>query len=386
MSYSTPTDGTIFRRRNASEGRRLLCSTDPRGQMIRTVNPNGSEQRVIYGAPDALDDPERFQPKPWEVYTYDENDNAGRTHGGDSKAYHHHWNTPSSAVVDALGRTVETVERNGSNPDTDWYRTRSTYDIRGNLLTVRDALGREAFRYTYDLTPSSGEEEDEEGAQVLRIEQLDAGVRRMVFDAVGNERERRDSKGAVILQDYDQLDRPRYLWARDGTNEPVTLRERLFYGDGGDVSQLSAAERQARQAQNLLGELHEHYDEAGRQIFGPYDFKGNLRQKQRQVISDATILQAQVFRVDWQPPAGQTLAQYANGILEARVYETDMAYDGLNRITAMTYPEDTNGQRQVLKPSYNRAGALERVSLDGQPYVEADCLQRQGPADPDCLR
>jgi RHS repeat-associated protein len=368
--YGVPTD--------RQRGQKATLFYDPRGQMIRTVNPNGSEQRVTYGVPEALDDPERFQPTPWEVYTYDENDNAGRTHPGPSRGYNHHWNTPASAVVDALGRMVATVERNGANPATDWYRTTSTYDIRGNLLTVRDALGREAFRYTYDLTPSSGEEDEEEGAQVWRIWQLDAGVRRMVFDAVGNERERRDSKGAVILQDYDRLDRPQSLWARDGENEAVTLRERLIYGDGGDVSQLSPAERQARQAQNLLGELQQHYDEAGRQTFGPYDFKGNLRQKQRQVLSDATILQAPIFRVDWQPPAGQTLAQHANGMLEARVYETAMAYDGLNRVTTMTYPEDTNGQRQVLTPRYNRAGALERVSLNGQPYVDQIAYNAKG--------
>ncbi|MGK7905771.1 MAG: SpvB/TcaC N-terminal domain-containing protein [Synechococcus sp.] len=376
-NYGVPTD--------RQRGEKATLFYDPRGQMIRTVNPNGSEQRVIYGRPDNLDNPEQFQPTPWEVYTYDENDNAGRTHESISNGYHHHWNTPSSAVVDALGRTVQTTERNRAKPSGEGdplaaieeYRTTSTYDIRGNLLTVRDALGREAFSYTYDLTPSSGEEE-EEGAQVWRIEQLDAGVRRMVFDAAGTERERRDSKGAVILQDYDRLDRPRYLWARDGKNEAVSLRERLIYGDGGDVSQLSEAERRASQAQNLLGELQQHYDEAGRQIFGPYDFKGNLRQKQRQTIGDATILKFPAFRVDWQPPAGQTLEQYANGILEARVYGTDMAYDGLNRVMAMTYPEDTNGHRQVLKPNYNWAGALERVSLNGQPYVEQIAYNAKG--------
>ncbi|MGQ9869923.1 hypothetical protein [Leptodesmis sp.] len=97
---------------------------------------------MIYGIPEDLSQPQRFRPTPWEAYTYDANDNSRRTHASLSAAYQQHWNTPSSAVVDALGRTVETVERNGPNPDTDWYHTRSTYDIRGNLLTVTDALGR----------------------------------------------------------------------------------------------------------------------------------------------------------------------------------------------------------------------------------------------------
>ena len=71
--------------------------------MIRTVNPNGSEQRVIYGAPIDLADPIYFRPTPWEICTYDENDNAGLTHPNEALAYQHHWNTPSSAEIDSCG-------------------------------------------------------------------------------------------------------------------------------------------------------------------------------------------------------------------------------------------------------------------------------------------
>ena len=74
----------------------------------------------------------------------------------------------------------------------NWFRTRSTYDIRGNVLTVTDALDRIAFRYTYDLAD-----------RPWRIESIDAGLRRMVLNVLGNETERRDSKGALILQAYD---------------------------------------------------------------------------------------------------------------------------------------------------------------------------------------
>jgi hypothetical protein len=40
--------------------------------------------------------------------------------------------------------------RNEQDP-TDWFPTRSIYDIRGNALTVTDALVRVAFRYAYDF-------------------------------------------------------------------------------------------------------------------------------------------------------------------------------------------------------------------------------------------
>jgi YD repeat-containing protein len=92
-------------------GRKATMCYDPRGHLVRTVNTDGSEQHVIYGSPKVLDKPEDFTPTPWETYTYDANDNAGRTHPADSAAYQHHWHTPASLVVDALGRTASRVLR-----------------------------------------------------------------------------------------------------------------------------------------------------------------------------------------------------------------------------------------------------------------------------------
>ena len=99
---------------------------DPRGQVIRTLNPDGSEQRVIYGVPVDLADPDRFAPTPWEAYTYDANDLHRRARAptadpsiGAAPASHHLH--PASIVIDALGRTIEAVARNGSDPAEDWY-------------------------------------------------------------------------------------------------------------------------------------------------------------------------------------------------------------------------------------------------------------------------
>jgi hypothetical protein len=123
-------------------GAKVTMYYDPRGQVIRTVNPDGSEQRIIHGIPLAIDDPpqspadtEKFYSTPWEAYTYDANDNAGRTHPAAAQAYRHHWNTPASIVVDALGRTVGAVGRNRNAPGDaiQEYLTRTAYDIRGNV-------------------------------------------------------------------------------------------------------------------------------------------------------------------------------------------------------------------------------------------------------------
>lgn len=338
------------------KGQKAKMYYDPRGQVIRTLNPDGSEQRVIYGVPDFLDQPERFQPKPWEAYTYDANDNAGRTHGAAASAYQNHWNTPSSILIDALGRTLVAVSRTTEN---ETFITRSQYDIRGNLIAVKDPLGRLAFTYCYDLSFDK-----EKGSRPLRIYSIDAGLRQMAIDARGMEMERRDSKGATSWQAYDALGRPTHSWAKDKPEQAPTLRQWLCYGD---EPTLFAAE--GAMGLNLMGKLCHHYDEAGKLALTAYDFKGNLLQKSRRVIKDEAILAVmggadmQHFVVDWTITEGGTMENLETTWLEDRSYETDMRYDALNRAVKMTYPEDVEGKRRWVQPAYNRAGALEQLSL-----------------------
>lgn len=357
----------------AQLGQKAVMIYDPRGQVIRTLNPDGSEQRVIYGIPTDLATPEQFAPTPWEAYTYDANDNAGRTHAEQAQGYQTHWNTPASIVIDALGRTIQAVARNG-RLQTDWLVTRSHYDIRGNLLTVTDAMGRVAFRYGYDLAN-----------RPWHSDSIDAGLRRSVLDVLGNPVEGRDSKGALMLSVYDEGNRPSRMWARDGANQPLTLRQVLIYGDKPE-SGLSID--MARQ-KNLLGKLYRQYDEAGLAGVSHYDFKGNPVSQSRQVISDAKLLTAydnavqrnwaiEAYRVDWQAPANTTLAAHAQTLLDGAVYETSSRYDALNRIKSALYPQDVTGQRQELLPVYNRAGALAQVRLNGQTYVQQIAYSAKG--------
>jgi hypothetical protein len=63
---------------------------------------------------------------------------AGVAHA--AQTYRHHWDTPTSIVVDALGRTVLAIARDRAGPDapTEEFRTASTYDNRGNLLALTE--------------------------------------------------------------------------------------------------------------------------------------------------------------------------------------------------------------------------------------------------------
>jgi hypothetical protein len=220
-------------------GQKASIFYDSLGRVVRTLNPDGSEQRVIFGIPGKinapnLSKPDVFEPTPWEAYTHDANDLASlsKDPGTDERltdrAPRHHHFTPSSIVLDAVGRMVRAIERNVDLPEDpddpssplpsmEELSTESTYDIRGNLLRVKDALGRKAFQYTYNLANKP-----------FRVENIDADIRRTILDAAGNEIERRDKKGALVLQKHDVLHRPTRIWARDasaldGKTEEVTF-------------------------------------------------------------------------------------------------------------------------------------------------------------------
>jgi RHS repeat-associated protein len=336
---------------------------DPRGQVIRTVNPDGSEQRVIYGVPNSLSDPFNIAPTPWEAYTYDPNDNAGRTHPNDAAAlgYQHHWNTPASIAIDALGRTVRAVARHreGITTPIEEHLTESSYDMQGNLLAISDALGRHAFSYFYDLAKHA-----------LRTGSIDAGTKQVVLNAVGNPIEGHDAKGAVVLHKYDVLNRPTHLWACDKMNDTVTLREKLLYGDDTTVPDSLT--------HNLRGKLYQHYDEAGVVTVANYDFKGNVLESGRRVISDDFMLANVRAHTgpDWALSAPRVDWATQTDILETTEYRTHSAYDALNRIKWSDCPQAANGERYRLRPEYNRAGVLERVDLEG-PLGAGDTGLRQ---------
>lgn len=363
----------------AQIGQKVTMFYDPRGHVIRTVNPDGSEQRVIYGVPDNLANPELFSPTPWEAFTYDANDLASVSEAPDGTSLadaaptSHHF-TPSNIVIDALGRTIEAIARNGSDPS-NWFRTKSTFDIRSNVLTVTDAFNRVAFRYSYDLAN-----------RPWRIDSIDAGLRRMVLNVMGNETERRDSKGALIVQAYDRLQRPIRMWARDEASGPVTMRQRMEYGDAGNPDQ-GESERAAMRDRNLLGQIHQFYDEAGLTTVAKVDFKRNVLDKSRRVIADGPILAVfnpanpgpiTPFQVDWQPRPGQTFVERESELLETTDYQITASYDALKRIKRMQFPRDVEGQRRDLRPEYNRAGGLEQVRLDDTLYVERIAYDAKG--------
>jgi RHS repeat-associated protein len=57
---------------------------------------------------------------------------------------------------------------------------------------------------------------------------------------------------------------------------------------------------------------------------------------------------------------------------------TDLLYDGLNRVRKTILPLDQASQRKEIVPTYNRAGALEKIDLDGTLYVRHIAYNAKG--------
>jgi len=179
----------------------------------------------------------------------------------------------------------------------------------------------------------------------------------------------------LVLSVYDEGSRPTFAWARDLGAENVTLRGYMAYGDNSGLTDPEDG--------NLNGKVYQQYDEAGMSEMPLYDFKGNLLTNLRQFISDSELLsvftppptnwEVECYRVDW----GDTPTTVPP-ILDARVFETNSEYDALNRVTQVTYPEDTDSERKIGIPTYNKAGALQSMEFDGDTYVNHIAYNAKG--------
>ncbi|TXH55272.1 MAG: RHS repeat-associated core domain-containing protein, partial [Bacteroidia bacterium] len=343
-------------------GVKIKMYYDPIGRVVRTVNPDNSEQRVVYGVPTALNTPDSFTPTPWENYGYDANDLAPLTNPN-SNVPQSNWYTPKSSLIDALGRTIQTTEQKAHyNNDTEEYENvvmRYLYDIRGNLLEVRDPYNRKVFEYVYDLRPP----QKDSPLTPLWVKHIDSGENIMLFDAIGKVIESEDAKDARLLNAYDILQRPTHGWTQNNGNDSLRLTGYAMYGENATNPKEN----------NLLGQLWQQYDESGKIKSVIFDFKGNLLSKKQQVISSTVIKTAldnyETYLVDW---TGLPT------ILGTQIFETSSAFDALNRVKKITLPENVNSERKEIVPTYNRAGTLEKVSYDGTEYVENIAYNAKG--------
>lgn len=343
---------------------RALIEYDALGRELRRVGPDGTETREVYGDPSpegrgvttGLSDPSEFEPTPWVTYSYDRVDNAGRD-AGDTVASAHRWDTPTSVHVDVGAREKTTRRRNRSTGENgaDAVRVLETVeqtDLQTATTVVRDELDREALRTVSDMQGNT-----------LRRESLDAGTRWIVYDAGGTRLERRDARGALLLQSLDGDGKPRRTWARDDAGEAVTLRQRVVYGEDIDLDRATAKSR------NLLGRAARTYDEGGKTTIERYDFTGSPVGKRQRLLADDVVAGGPV---DWGTDDAETLADREAAVLSDRAYETELTYDAQGRLQRRRYPEAVTGETMELQMTYTTTGSPVGADLVVDPDGRAE--------------
>jgi RHS repeat-associated protein len=251
-----------------------------------------------------------------------------------------HRQTPTVAHFDTLGRTFLSIVHNRFEKDDaiieETYPTRIELDIEGNQRAVRDAvvqngdtLGRIVLRYDYDMLGNR-----------IHHASMEAGERWMLNDVAGKPIRAWDSRGFTRRMRYDELRRPTGLFVTEGGAD--RLAERTVYGESQGAED------------NHRTRVFQVFDAAGVVTSEGYDFKGNLLQSKRELLSDYKSA------VDWhQNPAPNY------GTLTTRT-----TYDALNRPLTITTPDGS-----VYHRTFNEANLLDKVDVklrgaaDATPFV-----------------
>jgi len=336
---------------------------DPRGRVTVTVAPDGSQTLVVHGKPVNPRRPARYDPTPWQTYTYGAAANGGRTHPTTTLPESTRWNAMMHCEVDALGRVVHLVER---ATDHD-LNTHTSYDIDGRILTVTDPLGRDIARHRYD-------HRGQEWSSWL----LDAGHRHTARDAAGAIIEQLDDRGARHVTAFDGAHRPTRTWARDRSTQALTLRAWSVYGD-------ESTRGPAAAAANVLGRITFHYDDAGQTHTPAYDLGGNPRSTTWRPIRVDLLLAGATdgnsvgwkdtaYAVDWPGPD----ATGADDLLDSTAYGTEVEYDALGRPVTDNLPADTAGHRTHIERSYGLGGAVTGITVNGHPFVVGTVYDAHG--------
>ncbi len=245
----------------------------------------------------------RITHAPLLLSRFDENDVAGA-------------DTPTSERSDGLGRLVEVIERNGP----EQYHTKYKWNTLGDLVETLDSQGNRKT-LTYDSL-----------RRKVSMNDPDRGVATLQYDDVGNLLSATDARGQTTVFTYDFANRlltENYLDQGGGPGDPVdvlrvydTPSSEVPFGDGSQGT-----------ASFTSGRLAAVYDSSGETHFS-YDIRGNTQWTVK-LIRDPFL-----------------------GILAP--YKTGFAYDILDRVTDLYYPDNDH-----CRYTYNASSLTERI--DGGP-------------------
>lgn len=358
---------------------------DAMDRLVRTAQPDGSQQQVVYRtwSQEHWDEGDLVKVSGWQPAAAsaqaDPEDSKRLKRCADlSQRYEA---TPEYHLLDALGRVCEVSEHDGRNTP---RIARQTLDALGNVLAIQDADGLYLSTTRFDLLNRPLHDTSAAAGETFLLHASDGTVLR-----------RWTARGHRMRHLYDRLRRQTHLFVLDPAGEPPDatgpppepapgtevpdepsgffdflsamvssgdvdddgpaprrqgerLVHRVFHGE--TISDVKTARRL-----NLIGKVLNEFDGAGLQTFS-YDFKGNRTETTRR------LRRAYRWQPDWKPLASETLDadsapnQVLNE-LEGETYRISQTYDALARVVLERHPDGTE-----IRPQYGDGGLLDAIS------------------------
>lgn len=299
---------------NLASAHKSTTTFDATLRELTATNPDGTSRRTVY--------------EPLLTRSFDENDNDPASPSFDTPMVHYN---------DGLGRLIQVDEVSRLNDDgtpagtLKTWTTRYEYDLNDQLTKITDSQNN-VKRMSYDGLKRK-----------TFMNDPDRGVMNFVFDDASNLIESTDAKGQHITYTYDGANR---ILTEDYHDEgqpfsfnfafnpllPISLTNRpdvaYFYDsplanlDLGDGSVATAANTKGKLAYvwDLSGEEHTSYD---------------ARERVGYVVKRVR-----------DPLHGQLVS-----------YRTGFAYDSLDRLTSLTYPDN-----DAIGYQYNDRNLLARIT------------------------
>lgn len=302
------------------------------GQLLQGTDQVGARTRVayepMYGRPMSLQDPDGNLTK----LTYDSKGNLTKIADALSHA--------SSLEYDGQGQITALIDPAGK-------RTRFSYDAIGNLTSLTDPLGNvtrmryDALSRLVEVTDGVGRRSSIRYDDAGRVTQtIDAaGATKFAYDDVGNITSVTDARGAVTAYEYDNGGHLVKV------TDPADAQESFSYDDVGRLS--GRVDRRGLTSSFAYDALHRlsRATYADSIVSYHYDAQGN--------VADIDDSAAGQYRFSYDGRSLLTNIQGPNGALS-------YAYDSLRRVTR----ESILGQPDTLY-SYDDAGALKRIETEG---------------------
>lgn len=238
-----------------------------------------------------------------------------------------HANTPKRSFFNPLGRSIvtlshNTVQRTGGSRTEEYYTSRTSLDISGNVRSFIDNLGRVVETSCYNMLN-----------EVIQTSSMEAGEKWSLFSAIGKPLFSWNSRGYQFWTTYDQIQRPSNTWVQQD-HGPDHLVSRNVYGES----------EESPEVHNLRTKVIKTFDQSTLKTLARYDFKGNLISATTQFSGPSAVI------VDWSDSGSVEFEQ--------EIFEVSTSFDALNRPILETQPDNS-----MTKKMYNITGQINRIDV-----------------------